>query len=214
MIHKASLTHWQLLDRRRHRFLKSKGMFLGIVFLRKCLVEGKEYFRQTASNRGRSRQLAASDWSKTFASNQDHIRSICLPFRHNSLTVTSFMIRWQARVWTRCPLQAMHIGIDIFWNLMLKNTKTNLVTSRRPQMVACKQERGQEKSYFVGQFEVQVVTPPKVSLGIHALDPSTHNGDQIEVNGKVGWFRGTDVLGLSPEVQVLSFTSNWVLLPT
>lgn len=36
-----------------------------------------------------------------------------------------------------------------------------------------------------GLFEVQVVTPPKESLGIHALPPDTHNGDQINIDGKV-----------------------------
>jgi len=31
---------------------------------------------------------------------------------------------------------------------------------------------------------VQVVTPPKESLGVHAFHPDTHNGDQIHVDGK------------------------------
>ncbi len=36
-----------------------------------------------------------------------------------------------------------------------------------------------------GTFEVRIVTPPPTSLGIHRLPPDTHNGDQIEVDGKV-----------------------------
>lgn len=32
-------------------------------------------------------------------------------------------------------------------------------------------------------FEVQDMSPPPCSLGIHALPPNTHNGDQIEVDG-------------------------------
>lgn len=35
-----------------------------------------------------------------------------------------------------------------------------------------------------GQFEVRVLTPPPKSLGIHRFPPNTHNGDQIEVDGK------------------------------
>lgn len=34
-----------------------------------------------------------------------------------------------------------------------------------------------------GLFEVHDVSPPPRSLGIHALPPNTHNGDQIEVEG-------------------------------
>ena len=36
-----------------------------------------------------------------------------------------------------------------------------------------------------GTFEVRIVTPPPTSLGIHQFPPDTHNGDQIEVDGKV-----------------------------
>lgn len=36
-----------------------------------------------------------------------------------------------------------------------------------------------------GTFEVRIVTPPPTSLGIHRFPPDTHNGDQIEVDGKV-----------------------------
>ncbi|PRW51179.1 hypothetical protein C2E21_5649 [Chlorella sorokiniana] len=32
-------------------------------------------------------------------------------------------------------------------------------------------------------FEIQDISPPPRSLGIHALPPSTHNGDLIEVEG-------------------------------
>ncbi|KAK9853098.1 hypothetical protein WJX84_005554, partial [Apatococcus fuscideae] len=35
-----------------------------------------------------------------------------------------------------------------------------------------------------GTFEVRIVTPPPTSLGIHRFPPDTHNGDQIEVDGK------------------------------
>lgn len=34
-----------------------------------------------------------------------------------------------------------------------------------------------------GLFEVQVVTPPPRSLGIYALPPLTHNGEEINVDG-------------------------------
>ncbi|KAL4423425.1 hypothetical protein ABPG77_010003 [Micractinium sp. CCAP 211/92] len=39
------------------------------------------------------------------------------------------------------------------------------------------------KARMPGLFEVQDVSPPPRSLGIHALPPNTHNGDQIEVEG-------------------------------
>lgn len=34
-----------------------------------------------------------------------------------------------------------------------------------------------------GFFEVTVVTPPPRSLGIYALPPNTHNGEEIEIDG-------------------------------
>ena len=34
-----------------------------------------------------------------------------------------------------------------------------------------------------GVFEVQDVSPPPQSLGMHTLPPNTHNGDEIEVEG-------------------------------
>lgn len=40
---------------------------------------------------------------------------------------------------------------------------------------------------ITGLFEVQMKTPPKESLGIHAFHPNTANGDCIEVDGKVGY---------------------------
>ncbi|KAL4443314.1 hypothetical protein ABPG75_011051 [Micractinium tetrahymenae] len=39
------------------------------------------------------------------------------------------------------------------------------------------------KARMPGLFEVHDVSPPPRSLGIHALPPNTHNGDQIEVEG-------------------------------
>lgn len=39
------------------------------------------------------------------------------------------------------------------------------------------------KARVPGLFEVHDVSPPPRSLGIHALPPNTHNGDQIEVEG-------------------------------
>jgi hypothetical protein len=35
-----------------------------------------------------------------------------------------------------------------------------------------------------GLFEVKVVTPPPRSLGIYALPPNTHNGEEIEIDGQ------------------------------
>ncbi|KAJ9523806.1 hypothetical protein QJQ45_020015 [Haematococcus lacustris] len=35
-----------------------------------------------------------------------------------------------------------------------------------------------------GLFEVKVVTPPPKSLGIYALPPLTHTGEEIEVDGQ------------------------------
>jgi len=43
-----------------------------------------------------------------------------------------------------------------------------------------------------GLFEVQVVTPPKESLGVHSFHPDTHNGDQIHVQGKVDYLSSAD----------------------
>ncbi|KAI3426905.1 hypothetical protein D9Q98_006849 [Chlorella vulgaris] len=40
-----------------------------------------------------------------------------------------------------------------------------------------------KKARQPGLFEVEDVSPPKRSLGIHALPPNTHNGDQIAVAG-------------------------------
>ncbi|GAB4818638.1 hypothetical protein N2152v2_005684 [Parachlorella kessleri] len=40
-----------------------------------------------------------------------------------------------------------------------------------------------KKARAPGLFEVQDISPPKRSLGIHALPPTTHNGDEIEVEG-------------------------------
>jgi hypothetical protein len=34
-----------------------------------------------------------------------------------------------------------------------------------------------------GLFEVKVVTPPPRSLGVYALPPLTHNGEEIEIDG-------------------------------
>lgn len=36
-----------------------------------------------------------------------------------------------------------------------------------------------------GVFEVQIATPPPRSLGIYALPPLTHNGEEIEVVSRV-----------------------------
>lgn len=44
--------------------------------------------------------------------------------------------------------------------------------------------RRKQKAQQPGLFEVQLVSPPPTSLGIHELPPTTHNGDQIEVDGK------------------------------
>lgn len=35
-----------------------------------------------------------------------------------------------------------------------------------------------------GVYEVKVVSPPPRSLGVYALPPNTHNGDEIEVDGQ------------------------------
>ncbi|WIA30383.1 hypothetical protein OEZ86_000469 [Tetradesmus obliquus] len=35
-----------------------------------------------------------------------------------------------------------------------------------------------------GLFEIKVVTPPPRSLGIYALPPMTHNGEEIEIEGQ------------------------------
>eukprot|EP00197_Chlamydomonas_leiostraca_P012811 CAMPEP_0202861404 /NCGR_PEP_ID=MMETSP1391-20130828/2817_1 /ASSEMBLY_ACC=CAM_ASM_000867 /TAXON_ID=1034604 /ORGANISM="Chlamydomonas leiostraca, Strain SAG 11-49" /LENGTH=134 /DNA_ID=CAMNT_0049540791 /DNA_START=98 /DNA_END=502 /DNA_ORIENTATION=- len=35
-----------------------------------------------------------------------------------------------------------------------------------------------------GLFEVKVVTPPPRSLGIYALPPLTHNGEEIDIDGQ------------------------------
>eukprot|EP00878_Enallax_costatus_P015703 GHUV01016452.1.p1 GENE.GHUV01016452.1~~GHUV01016452.1.p1 ORF type:complete len:167 (+),score=59.64 GHUV01016452.1:421-921(+) len=34
-----------------------------------------------------------------------------------------------------------------------------------------------------GLFEIKVMTPPPRSLGIYALPPTTHNGEEIEIDG-------------------------------
>ena len=46
-----------------------------------------------------------------------------------------------------------------------------------------------------------MITPPKESLGIHALPPDTHNGDQIQVEGKVNAdaLSATDICHLAHE---------------
>ncbi|PSC75507.1 hypothetical protein C2E20_1129 [Micractinium conductrix] len=43
--------------------------------------------------------------------------------------------------------------------------------------------RRARKARAPGLFEVQDLSPPPQSLGIHALPPNTHNGDQIELDG-------------------------------
>eukprot|EP00195_Chlamydomonas_chlamydogama_P015270 CAMPEP_0202892960 /NCGR_PEP_ID=MMETSP1392-20130828/2628_1 /ASSEMBLY_ACC=CAM_ASM_000868 /TAXON_ID=225041 /ORGANISM="Chlamydomonas chlamydogama, Strain SAG 11-48b" /LENGTH=145 /DNA_ID=CAMNT_0049577109 /DNA_START=120 /DNA_END=557 /DNA_ORIENTATION=- len=42
---------------------------------------------------------------------------------------------------------------------------------------------GKKKARQPGLFEIKVVTPPPRSLGIYALPPLTHNGEEIEVDG-------------------------------
>ncbi|EFN56875.1 hypothetical protein CHLNCDRAFT_51665 [Chlorella variabilis] len=40
-----------------------------------------------------------------------------------------------------------------------------------------------KKARQPGLFEVEDMSPPSRSLGIHALPPNTHNGDQVEIAG-------------------------------
>lgn len=40
------------------------------------------------------------------------------------------------------------------------------------------------KARLPGQFEVEEVSPPPTSLGIHFLPPKTHNGDQLSVRDR------------------------------
>ena len=42
---------------------------------------------------------------------------------------------------------------------------------------------GGRKAKKPGQFEVEEVSPPPTSLGVHSLPPKTHNGDQLSVRG-------------------------------
>ena len=52
---------------------------------------------------------------------------------------------------------------------------------KRPGMKARKPKASQE-----GFFEVEEVSPPPESLGIHSLPPRTHNGDSVSV--RTGFF--------------------------
>lgn len=55
----------------------------------------------------------------------------------------------------------------------------------RHRVVLCFSSKSRRyKAKRPGLFEVQVVTPPKESLGVHSFHPDTHNGDHIHVQGK------------------------------
>eukprot|EP01024_Parvocaulis_polyphysoides_P021608 TRINITY_DN2023_c0_g1_i2.p2 TRINITY_DN2023_c0_g1~~TRINITY_DN2023_c0_g1_i2.p2 ORF type:complete len:121 (-),score=3.22 TRINITY_DN2023_c0_g1_i2:276-638(-) len=48
-----------------------------------------------------------------------------------------------------------------------------------------KSRRGKgRKAQTPGMFEVEEITPPKRSLGIHCFHPNTHCGEEIEVEGQ------------------------------
>ncbi|KAK9795514.1 hypothetical protein WJX73_003068 [Symbiochloris irregularis] len=55
--------------------------------------------------------------------------------------------------------------------------------ARRLSLVCKSSSVSRRRARRPGTFEVNIVTPPPLSLGIHALPPDTHNGDQIEVEG-------------------------------
>lgn len=42
-------------------------------------------------------------------------------------------------------------------------------------------KKGERRAKKPGQFEVEEVSPPPTSLGVHSLPPKTHNGDQLSV---------------------------------
>eukprot|EP00775_Hariotina_reticulata_P011627 gene11627-11771_t len=47
-----------------------------------------------------------------------------------------------------------------------------------------RRSKPERKARTPGLFEIKVVTPPPRSLGIYALPPNTHNGEQIEIDGQ------------------------------
>ena len=52
---------------------------------------------------------------------------------------------------------------------------------RRRSQPPRRRRRKLPKASLPGQFEVEEVSPPPTSLGIHRLPPKTHNGDQLSV---------------------------------
>lgn len=73
------------------------------------------------------------------------------------------------------------------------STACSRSNSRRQPLVTCaannesgrfKRGKPERKAIQPGVFEVNVVSPPPRSLGIYALPPNTHNGEEIEVDGQ------------------------------
>lgn len=46
-----------------------------------------------------------------------------------------------------------------------------------------RRSKPERKARKPGLFEVMVPTPPPRSLGVWALPPNTHNGDEVELDG-------------------------------
>jgi hypothetical protein len=64
--------------------------------------------------------------------------------------------------------------------LLLLNT---YITERWLLSSYCDGYPGNNHYRAPGLFEISVATPPPRSLGIYALPPLTHNGEEIEVEG-------------------------------